>query len=670
LLALSAVTITLSAFLLFVIEPLIGKRLLPWFGGAAAVWSTCLVFYQAALLVGYVYARLLARVRSASKQALIHIGVLAVSTAMLWAANGDLVTIPDGSPPGLAIFVFLMRSIGLPFAALSATTPLVQHWLARAGFATPYRLFAMSNLASFAALLGYPLLIEPALGTNVQMRTWSWAYTGFIILCSMLAWQTRRDTEAHVSEPLQRIAPWQRSRWFALAACGSILLLAITNHIDQNVAAVPLLWVLPLAVYLLGFSLSFGLPKNYNRALWLRLLAFALGVIGYAVYNVDTVQALAVSVPILLAALFICCMFLDSELYSARPSEQHLASYYVMIAAGGAAGAVLVGIVAPALFTGIYELPVALVMTAALAALLTWQRGTWAVRVLWIAVTACMVAVVIANVSAYHRGVLTLRRSFYGSLRVVDSRHAGPQQTRTLFHGTVEHGAEFLWPPLRQQATTYYGPSSGIGILLRECFRGPKRVGVVGLGAGTLAAYGQSGDNFRFYEINQQVIDIARALFFYLRETRARLQIVPGDARLSLQRDTAAPFDVLVLDAFSGDAIPVHLLTAQAISLYKQHLKTDGVLAFHVSNDYLDLAPLVEALAHHAGHQAVLVTNPDDEEALVLESEWVLVTDNMAILKNPDIELHEKPIARRNHLRLWTDDYNDLIELVKTPRIR
>jgi SAM-dependent methyltransferase len=341
-----------------------------------------------------------------------------------------------------------------------------------------------------------------------------------------------------------------------------------------------------------------------------------------------------------------------------------------MLSLGGAAGAIFVGLIAPRIFSGIYELPFTLVFTALLALLLTWREGAWPIRLLWVGVAASMVAVLAANVKAYHENALSVRRSFYGSLRVVESPHAGERQTRTLYHGTIEHGAQFLWPPLRFQPTTYYGPDSGIGIVLRECFRNPRRVGIVGLGVGTIAAYAQPGDTFHFYEINRQVADIAESLFFYLRETHAQVQIIEGDARLSLERERAPRYDVLALDAFSGDAIPVHLLTKEALDLYLKHLKPEGVLAFHTSNQYLDLAPVIRQLGEGAGYDSVLVNSQGDDDQLILPSDWVLVTRNAAVLKNADVNMHSRPIASRAGLRPWTDDYNNLFQILRAPRWR
>ncbi len=648
------------------------KRILPWFGGSSAVWSTCLVFYQTALLAGYLYARLLTRWAAPRTQGVIHVCLLIGSLALSPIAPSQSWKPVNPSDPGWLILGLLTRNIGLAFIASAATTPLLQAWLARAGYEAPYRLFALSNLASLSALLAYPLLIEPSLGTSAQISAWRIIYAVFAVLCALAAWWSARErvVEARAAEEFEWTPPWRKIYWFALPACSSMLLLSVTNHLDQDVAPVPLLWVLPLAVYLLSFIVSFGGEKVYRRALWLRLLAIGLGVLGYSIYNVNSIEALQVSLPVFLGGLFLCCTFCHSELNRLRPHTADLTTFYLLIAAGGAAGAIFVGLVAPSIFSGIYELPLSLALTAGLTILLIWPEGAWPVRLLWIGATAAMVAVVVANVKAYHSEALSLRRSFYGSLRVVQSPHVGPQQTRTLFHGIIEHGAEYVLPPQRTRPTTYYGPGSGIGIVLREGFPSPKRVGLVGLGIGTLAAYGQPGDTFRFYEINRQIIDISQSLFFYLRASQAQVQIVEGDARLSLERDSSGPFDVLALDAFSGDAIPVHLLTEEALALYKKHLKPQGVIAFHVSNDFLDLAPVVQQLGVATGFQAVLVRSHANDDDLILAADWVLVTNNRSILDNPTVRLLSMPIATRPGLRRWTDDYNDLLQILKAPHIK
>jgi hypothetical protein len=661
-------TIFLSAFLLFSLEPLIGKRILPWFGGSAAVWCTCLVFFQTALLIGYVYARWLSRVAS-KQQGWIHCAILLASLILLPIGPGLRWRAEAPDHPAWAILLMLCATIGLPFAALSATSPLLQHWAARLGHRKPYGLFAVSNFASLAALFAYPLFVEPTLDMPAQRWSWSLLYVLFAGVCAAVACVTKSvpdTTESSTPPTPPKLRP--RLLWFALPACGSMLLLSVTNHITENVAAVPLLWILPLAVYLLTFVVAFS-GTIYKRTLWLRLLAMALGVLGYAIYDINTIEAIQISLPIFLLSLFACCMFCHGELNRSRPEPSQITEFYLMIAAGGAVGAIFVGLIAPLIFNGIYELPLTLVVTALLALVVTWRDETWAMRSLWAGVTIGMVVVFAGNVSAFREDSLTLRRSFYGSLRVVQSKHAGERQTRTLFHGTIEHGAQFVLPPLRFRPTTYYGSDSGIGIVLRECFTGPKRVAVIGLGVGTIAAYGRPGDTFRFYEINRQVEQIATTLFFYLRESHARTEIVTGDARLSLEQEHGPVFDVLAIDAFSGDAVPVHLITREALQLYIRRLSPNGVVAFHVSNDYLDLASVVVRLAQDAGYGYVLVRNHDNEDDLVLASDWVLVTRNKDVLENASVKVHAAPVVLRPKTRIWTDDYNNLLQILKTPQL-
>jgi hypothetical protein len=662
---LAATAIFVSAFLLFMVEPLFAKRILPWFGGSAAVWTTCLVFYQTALLVGYFYARVLTRYAGALTQALVHIGLLLASLAILPIGPSDRWQPVTGTQPTWDILVMLGATLGLPFVILSATSPLVQFWLARTGEPAPYRLFALSNFASLGALLSYPIVIEPSLDIAAQRSWWSVAFGVFVVVCGGFAWLSHSSSAVvQMTAKPEPLPIFRRIYWFSLAACGSMLLLSVTNHITQNVAAVPLLWVLPLAIYLLSFIFGFGVGNFYSRAVWLRLLAIALGLLAYSIYNIEKIDAMEKSLPIFLGGLFVCLMFCQGELYLSRPDAAGLTDFYLVMAAGGAAGAIFVGIVAPVLFEGVYELPFTLCATAVLALVSTWEYG-WPLRVLWVGVAACMGAVFVTNVKAYHENSLLLVRNFYGSLRVVQSPHAGPEQTRTLFHGTIEHGAQFLSPDLQRRPLTYYGRDSGIGIVLRECLpEAPRRVGVVGLGTGTLAAFGHPGDTFVFYELNPQVITIANALFFFLRQSQAHVEVVEGDARLSLQREHQ-PFDLLVLDAFSGDAIPVHLLTREAFALYVRLMKPSGVIAVHVSNHYLALAPVVRQLANQAGYQAVQVTNHDDLDNTVFAADWVLVTNNPAVLDNAAIRLHSTLIDKRDGLRPWTDSFNNLIEIVR-----
>jgi len=661
-------TVGLSAFLLFLVEPLFAKIILPWFGGSAAVWTVCLVFFQSALLLGYFYADLCTRRLRPRRQVPLHIALLALSLPLLPLSPGSFWRPGPGEDPSWRILGLLTAAIGLPYVLLSTTSPLVQSWCSRRlPKSDPYRLFALSNLASLAALLSYPFLIEPRSSTHVQSLAWSAGFALFVAVCVLAAWSNRSSVYAQpLVEEMDGGKPGWRmlALWIALAACGSMLLLTITNHLSQNVAPVPLLWVLPLSLYLLTFALAFSRRSFYPRSIWMRLLAVTLGAIGYAIHDPRTVEAIQISVPLFCGGLFVCCLFCHGELSRLKPRTAHLTSFYLMLALGGALGAIFVGLVAPHIFSNLYEFPLTLLFTALLALITMWREG-WAARALWAVAAAAMAIVVVVNVRGYEENSLVMVRSFYGALRVTQTRDIGPQQARMLYHGTIRHGAQFLLPPKREEPTAYYSRDSGIGFALRYCCDGPKRVGVLGLGVGTLAAYGRRGDYFRFYEINPQVVSIAQNVFTYLRESPARIDITLGDARLSLERETPQRFDVLAIDAFSGDAIPVHLLTREAMAIYFRHLKPDGILAFHTSNSYLQLAPVVKQLANSFGYPARMIENEPDEDNLVSTADWVLVTRNQQFLNLPIIERGQQPVHIPADLRPWTDDYNNLFQILK-----
>ena len=660
-------TVFLSAFLLFLVEPLLAKLILPWFGGSASVWATCLVFFQLALLLGYFYADLSSRFLTPKAQAAFHIGLLIVS--LLWLPlhpKASWQPMP-GEDPAWHILRVLTGAIGLPFLMLSATSPLVQNWFSRRGSGSrAYRLFALSNLASLLALLSYPFLIEPNSTVHHQANLWGAGFAVFVVLGGLVAWISRTPilfatgalSEAEANPTLRL-----KVLWFSLSACGSMLLLSITNHLSQNVAPVPLLWILPLSLYLLTFTLTFEHPRFYSRWLFARLLAVCLGSLGYAIYDFRFAQGLQLSVPLFCGGLFVCCMFCHGELSRMKPAAKHLTLFYLLLSSGGAAGAIFVGLVAPHIFVGIYEGPVTLCVTAGLALIVFWEQGFLA-RALWTTVTVAMGVVLFVHVRTYEAHSLVITRNFYGALRVTESKHIG-RQARMLFHGTIEHGAQFLLPPMRRWPTTYYGTDSGVGFALRYCCQNAKRVGVVGLGAGTVAAYGKAGDYFRFYEINPQMVRIANSVFSFLRESPAKTDVVLGDARLSLQAEAPQQFDVLAVDAFSGDAIPVHLLTKEAFGVYLRHLKPNGVLAIHTSNTYLRLAPVVKQLADSYHYQAEAITSEADREQMILPAEWVLVSRNRAFFALPMLEKETDDITVPAGLRVWTDDYNNLFRILK-----
>ena len=461
-----ACTVFLSAFLLFAIEPVFAKLILPWFGGSAAVWITCLVFYQVALLAGYYYAYFIVNWLNARAQAAVHTVLLAAALAMLPVIPGDSWKPHAYDNPAGRILLLLAIVLGLPYLLLSATGPLLQAWYA-ARHQAPYRLFAISNAGALLALLAYPVLIEPRIPTRAQAVWWSAGFVVFAALCAALAWQNRSSSisaTGAVQTPLR-----QRLVWVALASGGSMLLLSTTSQLTQNVAAVPFLWILPLAIYLVTFILCFESSRRSRRGLFEKLLAMALGAVGYAIFDIQLSDTILISIPIFCACLFIGCMYCHGELAALKPAPEALTSFYLMIALGGAAGAIFMGLIAPAIFSGIYELPFALLFLAALALGMTWKNG-WSARLLWSIATVAMAVVIGAQIRAYHRNSIVLARNFYGALRVVE---AGGM--RTLYHGTVEHGSQFISPERRSWPTSYYGPLSGVGLAMLDCCTGGKR---------------------------------------------------------------------------------------------------------------------------------------------------------------------------------------------------
>jgi SAM-dependent methyltransferase len=669
-----ALAVLVGAFLLFQVEPVIGKIVLPWYGGSAAVWTACLVFFQVALLAGYLYAHALIRYLKPRAQAALHVGLLALSALTLAVYPSASLKPYSAGDPTWSILLLLGRTIGLPFFLLATTGPLVQAWYARrfAG-SIPYWLYALSNAGSMLALLSYPFLIEPVFTTLEQARMWSWGYVAFAVVCAAAALgspaaRDRAPEEAGVSKPSRR----QYALWLALPACASALLLAVTNHMSQNVAAVPLLWILPLSLYLLSFILCFAGDGWYRRNPYLQLLAVALGSMAYA--------AAAGNLPILpvvvlfLFGLFTCSMVCHGELALLKPPPRLLTHFYLMIAAGGALGGLAVGLVAPHVFNGYYEMPLALVGCAGLIlavlktdpALDWFRRWTQPAPIATVALTLALAVYVAIALEQSMSGVRLRVRNFYGELTVKDSEPpTSIMAVRTLTHGTITHGDQFLNLAKRDLPTTYYGPATGVGLAIGDRGKGRAvRVGVIGLGTGTLAAYARLGDYYRYYEINPLVVRVARGEFTFLADCHGKLDIAMGDARLTLEREQPENFDVLAVDAFSGDAIPVHLLTREAMDLYFRHLRPDGILAVHISNRHLDLLPVLAGEARSSGRRARVVDTEDDDAAGVFAATWVLVVAPPGDFDN-EVRANSNPVSRARRVRLWTDDYSNLFQILK-----
>jgi len=676
-----AATIFISAFLLFLVQPVVARQILPWFGGSAAVWATCLVFFQTALLAGYAYCDLTARRMQPRAQVKLHIALLVVSLAVLpiipaahWKPGGD-------ENPLWLILGMLVGTIGLPYFLLSTTSPLVQLWFARArpGM-SPYRLFALSNLASMLALIGYPVLFEPLAPTRMQALGWSLGYALFVVLCAVAGWTSLRGLRPPVivtrpdhadpsaGDAVAEEPPPTASRqllWCTLAATASLLLLAVSNHITQNIASVPLLWIAPLAIYLLTFILCFDSTRWYRRRTLLAMTAAGLGVMAWTLADPDLTHELEIQIGVFCAGLFLACMFCHGELVRLKPAPRHLTRFYLMISLGGAAGSVLVGLVAPLVLPAYFELAAGLVLCALL---LLWQvrRDVLIFPALAAAATLATLGFGAWGVVEFYDTTIVTARNFYGVLRVQEFRADSVNDRRSLIHGTIMHGTQYLSPDMRSRTTSYYTPTSGIGRLLESLHprTEPLRVGVIGLGTGTLAAYGSKGDVYRFYEINPEVITIARRDFTFLGDSEATIETALGDARLKLEREPAQRFDVLAVDAFSSDSIPLHLITSEAVAIYKRHLAPGGVIAFHVTNRFLDLIPVVEALAGANGLEIIHIGD-DGEGAGAARSEWLLLSEDAALLARPELAEFAQPIAARRDRRLWTDDYSNLIQVLK-----
>jgi len=679
-----ALTTVVSAFLLFQVQPIIAKIILPWFGGSAAVWTVCLLFFQMVLLLGYTYAHVLVRYFEVQVQAVIH-AVLLLGSGLLILHTiyppASMKPLP-GADPTVGILGLLALTVGLPYFMLSTTGPLLQAWYARRYHGKmPYRLYALSNAGSMFALLSYPVLFEPEFGTHRQASMWSIAYGVFILLCGFTAFRSGAEEAAVETVPAEapaaaKPAARQYALWLLLPACASLLLLAVTNHISQNIAAIPLLWVLPLSLYLLSFILCFEGSGWYRRNPYLQLLAVALGGMAYGL-AVDTTGNMPIWWMLLLfgLGLFTCCMVLHGELVRLKPDPRYLTNFYLTISAGGALGGVFVGLLAPRIFRSFYEMPLGLVLCAVLvlfalsldAEAAPWFKG-WRAILPGVGATATVAMAVYLGIQIREqsRDARVMVRNFYGALKVDDTApETDMMARRRLTHGTINHGEEYLNIAKRRLPTTYYGPNTGVGIAIREKQKqGSMRVGVIGLGTATIAAYGRLGDYYRYYEINPLVPPITMGQFFFAPMCAAKLEIAMGDARLTLEREAPENFDVLAVDAFSSDAIPVHLLSREAMQLYFRHLKADGILAVHVSNRYLDLQPVVEGEAQALGKLARVVDTEDDDTQDIFGATWVLVTapatgfDDFEMKNSAEIESKRK-------VRLWTDDYSNLFQILK-----
>jgi protein-L-isoaspartate O-methyltransferase len=680
-----ALTIFLSAFLLFLVQPLIAKQILPWFGGSASVWNTCMLFFQTLLLAGYAYADRSVQHLNAKRQVILHAVLLVLSLLCLpiiasesWKPQGD-------EDPIIRILGLLVATIGLPYALLSTTTPLIQAWYWRSfKQAVPYRLFALSNAASLAALLGYPTLIEPFFGGRQTALVWSVGYAIFALLCIWVGWKSI-SAPASLSSTVEgrSLAPQShedesaagkaqqgstksppllaRLAWIVLSALGSAVLLAVTNHLTQNISSVPFLWVLPLALYLITFIICFDRPGWYHRGFWGVAAAISLPMM---VYFADSLALFQVS-GLYAAGLFAVCMFCHGELASLKPHPSQLTRFYLAMSLGGALGALSIAIGAPLLLSGYYELHITL---AVIALVLLWRSfdSTWIWRLSSAGLVAAVLFLVHDELEAYRLGIREMERNFYGVVRTRD--YPSEPGFRYMLHGAINHGGQLQGEPFEMMPATYYSPNSGYGRLFQAMPEGPKRVGLIGLGAGALAAYAQSGDQWVIYEINPAVVDLAKKEFSFLDRMKAPYEIVLGDGRLALEREAPRQYDVLAVDAFSGDSIPIHLVTKEAMAAYVKHLAPGGVIVFQATNRFVDLPPVAKRLADAFGLEAVLVE--DSPQFTTGPERWYLHTDQIIMTKNKDVLKHPafkeaKPISLRPDVGVFTDDHSNLLRILK-----
>jgi hypothetical protein len=701
-----AVSIFLSAFLLFQIQPVMGKIILPWFGGTPAVWSTAMLFFQLLLTGGYVYAHWLIGHIGIQRQSIIHIALitlailLLISFSFVWTS--PITPSPSWRPkdvdtPILDIFKLLIVSIGLPYFILASNGSLMQAWYSRSFPEQTYtRLYALSNLGSLLGLITYPILIEPFLALRAQGWIWSVSFALFGFLAGWIAIRSGRSTP--LSQPKIDLAPnavavrpslAMMSLWIALSATASLFLLSVTNQITQEVAVIPFLWVLPLAIYLISFILTFSGERGFHRRFYVILFILSMILTLFVMLN-STALHIYWQIVAYCSLLFAGCMLCHGELYLLRPSAKYLTKFFLMVSIGGALGGIFVSLIAPLIFNGLWEFFVGLAMTVAI--LLTIFRAERSrrpsqsgarqpplnlenARARFIFTVFGLVTVMLAVLDTYFSGALYAERNFYGVIRVHETIPEGSiERAYMMSHGITVHGLQFTDPAVRQIPTTYYVRDAGAGlaILNHPKYGHDMRVGLLGLGVGTLATYAEPGDEYRLYEINPTVVDLAEGrgeYFSFLSESQASITTVLGDARISLEREltqgSPQNFDVLVLDTFSSDAIPVHLVTKEAFALYLEHLAPDGIIAAHITNLHLDLQPIFWQLAQYYGLNIMRVEYPGDPNG-GYASHWILLARDPALLEITPIQERSVDLdGYSTNIRLWTDDYSNLSQILK-----
>lgn len=677
-----AATILIGAFLVFQVQPVISKCVLPWFGGTPAVWTTCMLFFQLLLFCGYAYAHLLRSWFGPVMQGVIHLVLLSAAALMLPIEPSDAWKPTGSESPTIHLLVMLARHVGLPYFVLSSTGPLVQAWLSyRDDSDRVYRLYALSNAGSLGALLSYPFLVEPFLSVSNQSTVWSLMFCGFVLVQGVVAISlfrvprastaTKATSDNAAAIEADALKPWQqRTLWLALPALASTMLLVVTNHVCQDIAVVPFLWVLPLSLYLLSFIVCFDSPQWYQPK-WIAAVTLL------SVFTIQVKHLLPISLRLIVEAssfmtlLFGVCLLCHGEVARLKPRASLLTQFYMMLSAGGAIGGVIVAILCPLLLSTRIELPLVLSLSSALAFVLYFATKQWrqasydwsAAYRLKYAVMLLMVAPMVTVALAPQGMVVASQRNFFGVLQVLET-----DTSIDLVHGTTVHGSQRKGEHA-DQATTYYGTESGVGLTIAALQQQHDRleIGIIGLGCGVLATYGRDADEYDMLEINPDVVDIANEYFTFLRDSRATIRTHLGDGRLVLERMPNRRFDLLVLDAFSSDAIPAHLLTREAFALYRQRIKAGGVLAVHVSNNHLDLAPLVHRLSDDSGLESRVIESPGDSKRCIQRALWVIVADRDHELWQHELLSEAQPASKADlaDAPMWTDQSHDLLSVLK-----
>ena len=675
----------LGSFLLFQVQPLLGKAILPWYGGAPSVWTTALLVFQSLLVVGYASVDAARRWLSPAMRSYVFIALAAACWGTLGILPGAEWKPHSEDDPLVSVLRLLLVCVGGPYCLLSTTGPLTQAWWVQSGIATtPYRLYALSNLGSLLGLLTYPLVVEPLWDLRQQAFGWSVGFTVYAGLLSWCAWQVRTGLDTPTTarphavprKGSGNVSREQNSRretfaWLGLSSAGSILLLATTNNLCQDMASAPLLWIVLLAAYLLSFIICFEWPSAYRRT-WVAAVV-VLSIPWACQYTASVGWMVAAHVVMLLAV----CLFCHGELALRRPSERRLTWYYLIVSLGGALGGVFVSVIAPVLFVRYWEWTIATVVayvfaSACIVDALKHRRQPaprWLIG-LGGSVLACgLVLLVWQHRAKIRPEEVDAARNFYGVVHVDAITDEATQRVdlMAMRHGGTTHGMQVFFDGSRRLPTTYYGPLSGIGQALledREATRS-RRVGIVGLGVGTLATYAKPGDQFRFYEINPVVIHFAQEYFTFLRDCTGTVENVAGDARQSLEHESPQAYDLFVVDAFSGDAIPTHLLTHEAFQAYLRHVREDGLLAVHISNRHLELSAVVTAAAEAVGLSAYLVEGANDSASYQYKSRWILACQPVKSQRwSRVLEPPARPLRASADVRLWTDQYSNLLQIM------